>query len=37
LAATLAGRAGTLEHGPFIGLATDLIVASAQDIHHRAR
>jgi ribose 5-phosphate isomerase A len=37
LAAALAGRAGIVEHGLFIGLATDLIVASAQGIHHRTR
>jgi ribose 5-phosphate isomerase A len=37
LAAELAGRAGIVEHGLFIGLATDLIVASPQGITHRRR
>ena len=37
LAAELAGRAGIVEHGLFIGLATDLIVASPQGLTHRKR
>jgi len=34
LAAALGARAGIVEHGLFIGLAHDLIVASAQGIQH---
>jgi ribose 5-phosphate isomerase A len=37
LAAALSARAGIVEHGLFIGLATDLIVASASGIRHTAR
>lgn len=37
LADELAGRAGIVEHGLFIGLATDLIVAGANGIHYQAR
>ncbi len=37
LAAKLNARAGIVEHGLFIGLATDLIVAGANGIHYRAR
>jgi ribose 5-phosphate isomerase A len=37
LASLLNGRAGIVEHGLFIGLATDLIVAGAKGIQHRAR
>jgi ribose 5-phosphate isomerase A len=37
LAAALAGRAGIVEHGLFLGLATDLIVATADGVEHRAR
>jgi ribose 5-phosphate isomerase A len=37
LAAALNGRAGIVEHGLFVGLATDLIVAGADGIHHRVR
>ncbi|MEZ5275210.1 MAG: ribose-5-phosphate isomerase RpiA [Opitutaceae bacterium] len=37
LASLLNARAGIVEHGLFIGLATDLIVAGAQGIHHRSR
>lgn len=37
LAEALAGRAGIIEHGLFIGLATDLVVAGAQGIQHRQR
>jgi ribose 5-phosphate isomerase A len=37
LAATLSARAGIVEHGLFIGLVHDLIVASAQGIRHRTR
>lgn len=37
LAAMLNARAGIVEHGLFIDLATDLIVASAQGIQTRAR
>lgn len=37
LAALLNARAGIVEHGLFIDLATDLIVASAQGIQTRAR
>ncbi len=37
LADALAGRAGIVEHGLFIGLATDLIVAGASGIQYRAR
>ncbi len=36
LARTLEGRAGIVEHGLFIGLATDLIVAGPSGIEHRA-
>ena len=37
LAATLSARAGIIEHGLFIGLATDLIVASDTGIRHLQR
>jgi len=37
LAAALSARAGIVEHGLFIGLVHDLIVASAQGIQHRTR
>jgi ribose 5-phosphate isomerase A len=34
LAAKLAGRAGIVAHGLFLGLATDVIVAGASGIRH---
>jgi ribose 5-phosphate isomerase A len=37
LAAALNSRAGIVEHGLFIGLATDLIVAGAGGVEHRTR
>ena len=37
LAAALSARAGIVEHGLFIGLADDLIVASAEGVEHRTR
>ncbi len=37
LAAALSARAGIIDHGLFIGLAQDLIVASASGIEHRRR
>lgn len=37
LADALAGRAGIVEHGLFIGLATDLIVAGASGIQYKTR
>jgi ribose 5-phosphate isomerase A len=37
LSAQLDGRAGIVEHGLFIGLATDVIVAGAQGIRHLRR
>jgi ribose 5-phosphate isomerase A len=37
LADQLAGRAGIVEHGLFIGLASDLIIAGASGIQYRAR
>jgi len=37
LAAALNSRAGIVEHGLFIGLATDLIVAGAGGVQHRRR
>jgi len=37
LAGELAGRAGIVEHGLFIGLATDLIVAAEDGIRHTVR
>ena len=37
LAATLGARAGIVEHGLFIGLTTDLIVAGSDGIEHRSR
>jgi ribose 5-phosphate isomerase A len=37
LAAALSARAGIVEHGLFIDLATDLIVAGASGVQHRAR
>jgi ribose 5-phosphate isomerase A len=37
LAAALSARAGIVEHGLFIGLAHDLIVASARGIQHREK
>lgn len=35
LADALAGRAGIVEHGLFLGMATDLIVAAADGVTHR--
>jgi ribose 5-phosphate isomerase A len=35
LAAQLSRRAGVVEHGLFLGLATDLVVASATGVEHR--
>ena len=35
LSAQLARRAGVVEHGLFLGLATDLVVASAEGVEHR--
>ncbi len=37
LSDALAQRAGIVEHGLFIGLATDLTVAGAGGVQHRAR
>jgi len=37
LASALSARAGIVEHGLFIGLADDLIVASAEGVEHRTR
>ena len=37
LAAALSARAGIVEHGLFVGLAHDVIVASAQGIQYRTR
>lgn len=37
LAAVLGARAGIVEHGLFIGLADDLIVAGARGVHHSKR
>jgi len=37
LAVALNSRAGIVEHGLFIGLATDLIVAGAGGVQHRTR
>jgi ribose 5-phosphate isomerase A len=37
LADTLAARAGIVEHGLFIGLTTDLIIAGPNGVKHRAR
>ena len=37
LAAALGARAGIVEHGLFIGLADDLIVASPSGVQHRTR
>jgi len=37
LARTLDARAGIVEHGLFIDLATDLIVGDANGVHHRTR
>jgi ribose 5-phosphate isomerase A len=37
LAAALNSRAGIVEHGLFIGLATDMIVAGAGGVQHRTR
>ena len=37
LAAALNSRAGIVEHGLFIGLATDLIVAGASGVQYRTR
>lgn len=37
LAAKLAARAGIVEHGLFLGLATDLIVAGSQGVRHLTR
>jgi ribose 5-phosphate isomerase A len=35
LAAQLSRRAGVVEHGLFLGLATDLVIASAAGVEHR--
>ncbi len=35
LAAQLSRRAGVIEHGLFLGLATDLVVAGSQGVEHR--
>lgn len=35
LASRLDGRAGVMEHGLFIGIATDLVVAGPQGVEHR--
>ena len=35
LAARLASRAGIIEHGLFLGLATDLVVAGPSGVEHR--
>lgn len=37
LASRLAGRAGIVGHGLFLGLATDLVVAGADGVTHRRR
>lgn len=37
LAATLAQRAGIVEHGLFIALATDLVVAGSNAVEHKTR
>ncbi len=37
LAATLAARAGIIEHGLFIGTATEMFVAGAAGVRHVAR
>jgi ribose 5-phosphate isomerase A len=37
LAEALNGRTGVVEHGLFLGLATDLIVAYAEGVYHRTR
>ncbi|HYL29438.1 MAG TPA: ribose-5-phosphate isomerase A, partial [Gemmatimonadales bacterium] len=37
LAALLAARAGIVEHGLFLGMATDLLVAGPGGIEHRTR
>jgi ribose 5-phosphate isomerase A len=37
LAATLSARAGIVEHGLFLGLATDLIIAGREGIRHLTR
>ena len=37
LANSLSGRAGIVEHGLFLGLVTDLIIAGAGGIQHRTR
>jgi ribose 5-phosphate isomerase A len=37
LAATLKGRTGIVEHGLFLGLATDVIVSGSQGIRHLKR
>lgn len=37
LADSLSRRAGIVEHGLFLGLATDLIVAGPEGIHHQTR
>jgi ribose 5-phosphate isomerase A len=35
LAEALAARAGIVEHGLFIGLATDLVIAGPGGVEHR--
>jgi ribose 5-phosphate isomerase A len=37
LAAHLSGRAGIVEHGLFLGLATDLVVAGGEGVRHLTR
>jgi ribose 5-phosphate isomerase A len=37
LAEALNGRTGIVAHGLFLGLATDLIIANTEGVHHRTR
>ncbi|MGD1994066.1 MAG: ribose-5-phosphate isomerase A, partial [Anaerolineae bacterium] len=37
IAAHLNERAGVVEHGLFLGLATDLLAADAEGVQHRMR
>ncbi len=37
LATVLNGRAGIIEHGLFIGLATDVVIAGSSGVQHRTR
>jgi ribose 5-phosphate isomerase A len=37
MATVLSGRAGIVEHGLFIGMATDLVIAGASGVQHNQK